>query len=44
MARWFEQLTANDRQETLKQIAVAESVVYAMLGAMGHLAGDTEDQ
>jgi predicted molibdopterin-dependent oxidoreductase YjgC len=37
MARKFEQLTTDKREEYLKQIAMAESVAYAILWAMDHL-------
>jgi hypothetical protein len=36
-SHWFEQLTAIERQELLEQLAIADSVAYAILWAMDHL-------
>jgi hypothetical protein len=39
-ARWFEQTTADDREETLKQIAMVEAIAHGILWAMDHLGED----
>jgi hypothetical protein len=36
-ARWFERLTADDRKEFLKQIALIETIAQGILWAMDHL-------